>query len=187
VNVPSREPTPRLRFEPDDVDAPPVAQAVSLAFAVLRAAQATRWDELGGTIPYAIDLEPAQIALLNEHGSLLRMLRYSPPKTGGKTSCIAVCPECGRWMFVATAAISSCAMKYACPGKPKKVAAARRLDAAKPVQRRAADLPAPDDQKTLAFCEDPVEPVDVLGADDAAPDTDEVDDSGYDANGDFDD
>lgn len=112
---------------------PRLAQAVSLAFAVMDAGKAVKWEDLNSVLPMNIDLADDQIDLLRENEQTLVLLRYgvrdkSINAQGVKTTPIVVCPVCERWMMVGTTAPASCKMTLGCPGKPVKVSAAKKME-----------------------------------------------------------
>jgi hypothetical protein len=161
IPVARKKAEPILRFAVEDRGAPEVAQAISLAFAVMRILKATCWSEVGPELPYTIGLDDQQLDLLNRHGEALGLLRNGVVKSGVKTTGVVICPACRRWMLVSTA-VTTCAMKFGCPGKPVRIKAARKIEPGKP-SGESTELDAVDDE----------------------PDSIDVP-MGYDADGDFD-
>ncbi|MHB1599710.1 MAG: hypothetical protein ACYCXY_12680 [Acidimicrobiales bacterium] len=126
--MPARTPPPPYRLK-SNAGAPPLAQAVSIALAVLRAAGARRWDELGESLPAAIELSADQHQLLVDHADVLGFLRLTQKTEEGRspTVTVAVCPACDEWVLASKGpAPTRCEITRGCTGKPVKAAVATK-------------------------------------------------------------
>lgn len=195
---------PPTRFDVEDREQPDVARAISLALAVMKFAKVFRWEELGVELPPDIHLDQDQLDLVNNYGEVLLLLRHGVPKSGNKTTGVAICPVCHLWCLAGTS-ISGCTMTYGCPGRLKKIHVATRLPAgtrrtpkADPVQESdtATDPSDSNDDATTPGAEQPVQtsagavPPESTSVDEtASEDSGEASGDGqsYDADGDFDD
>jgi hypothetical protein len=145
---------------------PPLAEAASLALAILQSARTARWVDLLRTgpegpyyeLPHEIILTVEQQRTLQQQQHLLGLLQRSTQEildddTGEVVSpatqllTFVVCPACQRWIYLSSASVpSKCIMSADCPGEPVKASAASR--------RAITGLPAlpesllaePDDQ-----------------------------------------
>jgi hypothetical protein len=126
--VPARTPPPPYRIK-YNTTAPPLAQAASIALAVLRAAGAKSWGELGDRIPATIELAAWEHELLVEHADVLGFLRLTQKTEDGRspTVTVAVCPACGEWVLASQGpAPTRCEITRGCTGKPVKAAVATK-------------------------------------------------------------
>ena len=123
-----------------DPDAPPLAQAASLALALLRAAKIPTWTELvDDPAPLAaVSVSPEQLVLLNTHAGSLTSLRVGPPMV-----TLAVCPVCSRFTIVSGQAATTCPLTLGCNGRPQRASTAARLKAP-PTAKNAPVEPAED-------------------------------------------
>ncbi len=114
------------------LDGPPVAQAVSIALAVMRAARVRSWSDMDA-LPPDIAISSDESTLLSQHADVLACLRLT--EKWASAASVAVCPDCGRWILAGRTPIGQrCRMTAGCTGKPHKVAPARKAkpDANKP-------------------------------------------------------
>lgn len=102
---------------------PELAQAASLALALLRTAKVTSWTQLVAEPQRLakVVVDPDQVALLNRHKDTLALLRHGSPAI-----TLAVCRTCGRFSTLSGAAASKCPMTLGCTTEPVRVSAAPR-------------------------------------------------------------
>lgn len=110
---------------------PEVAQAASVGLGVLHHAGASRWDELGETMPEGLLVDEDQYGLLLAHSEVLAYLRLAGRSL---SATIAVCPNCGRWSVV-KAPPRRCGLSSGCGGSPVKAPLPKT---------EKVDLPVPD-------------------------------------------
>lgn len=131
----------RVSFRPDP-DLPPLAQAASLALAIMRKAKVACWNDLDQLVPWEVDLLDGQLELLRDHLTEIGYLSMSRTladgtKVDGVTMCL--CPSCLVWQLLAgSPAPKRCQMTSGCTGAPIRVSAAPRCE------KPAAPEPAPD-------------------------------------------
>lgn len=125
-----------------DPELPPVAQAVSLALALLSLAGVDRWSELPGKLgsDQRVELTDEQVALLDRHEADLHFIRQTrrASSDGSVTAApmvtIVVCPTCRRWLLIpsGTGERKKCETTRGCLGRPVRVKKAehRRADRA---------------------------------------------------------
>lgn len=129
-------------------EGPPLAQAVSLALSVIKAAKATTWEEVPAidtaSTPVIvspaglhINLSLAQADLIAEHAAHFVLISTAAP-----IMTLAVCPDCDGWTVVAGAGPTKCKTKLGCEGKPVKASAAKK---AVPVPVETPDDPILED------------------------------------------
>lgn len=108
-----------------DPDTPALAQAASLALALLRTSNADTWASLvADPAPLsAVLINPGQVELLDRFAGELTALRVGPPLI-----TLAVCPECQRYTVVSGGPATSCPMTLGCAGKPVKATFATRTE-----------------------------------------------------------
>ena len=132
VAQPRQPRAPKLKGIAANPDAPPAAQAVSLALGVLRAAEARYWSDLGPELenwPPSLKLSSEQLALLREHSYLLGLVAFGRPKTGERTVSVAVCPVCGAFELTTGTTWQKCRLTRGCEGEPVKASVAKHAPA----------------------------------------------------------
>lgn len=108
----------------NDPAAPDLAQAASLALALMRATKAKTWAAVvANPAPLAeFVIDPELAVLLNRFGGELTHLVIGPPLV-----TLAVCPACARWAIVSGQPATTCPMTLGCGGKPVKASIATRV------------------------------------------------------------
>lgn len=115
-----------------DPDLPEVAQACSLALAVLSECSVSSWrelcdglDKLSGTVYQKftrLAFVGWQEEMLDDFQPEFQYLSTSPLQT------IAVCPQCGEWLVLNSDVPKRCLMTLGCAGLPVKIAAAKKIE-----------------------------------------------------------
>lgn len=127
-----------------------VAEAVSLAMALLRKCKQNSWSELLSGMesgePVAakamrnIDLTDEQLETIGQYVPVLELIRIRP----AATPCI--CPVCSAYVLVSDTKTTKCLVTTGCEGKPVKIKPASAVKKeAQPVPDNEADAEDPFD------------------------------------------
>jgi hypothetical protein len=113
-------------------DGPLAEIAAAVATAIMRTEKARYWSQVG-PLDGKYALTPHQQYAVEQCANMLSYLRGADPDQGRERIAVAVCPSCHKWLLVGSrSAPTKCSLTMGCPGKPRKVVAARiqRPDAA---------------------------------------------------------
>lgn len=125
--MPACKKTPQVTRYDTPADLPAAVQAAGIALAILKAAKVQDWVELASLLggrPLAeigVELDAAQIELIDDNKDVLPFLRTSPNVT------VAACRDCGEFVAVAGTPPTKCRMTDGCTGKMLKAAAAKKV------------------------------------------------------------
>lgn len=149
----ARKPVIQKLLVIDPAAVSPMSQAVSVGMTLLKLTKMTSWSTLAERLQaddpavivplMTIVLAPRVTELLDAQRPVLELLRSARVGSGEKSTTVAICPSCGRWLLtvIGAPATAKCPLTLGCTGAPVSVKEAKKVDPAVDVEA----VTAPDE------------------------------------------